>query len=85
MVIWYIFPRFGMLYWDKSGNPGLLQGRAVSHSFRNRNGNTDHVEYVLNIIQVPISLSVHWAESETLFFQKNLKHYTRWARNWQND
>jgi hypothetical protein len=21
MVIWYIFPRFGMLYYEKSGNP----------------------------------------------------------------
>jgi hypothetical protein len=22
MVIWYIFPRFGMLHQEKSGNPG---------------------------------------------------------------
>jgi hypothetical protein len=22
VVIWYIFPRFGMLYREKSGNPG---------------------------------------------------------------
>jgi hypothetical protein len=22
MVVWYMFPRFGMLYQDKSGNPG---------------------------------------------------------------
>jgi hypothetical protein len=22
VVIWYIFPHFGMLYQDKSGNPG---------------------------------------------------------------
>jgi hypothetical protein len=22
MVIWYIFPRFGLLYQEKSGNPG---------------------------------------------------------------
>jgi hypothetical protein len=26
VVIWYIFPRFGILYQDKSGNPG---GRAI--------------------------------------------------------
>jgi hypothetical protein len=23
VVIWYIFPRFGILYQEKSGNPGL--------------------------------------------------------------
>jgi hypothetical protein len=23
MVVWYIFPRFGMLYQEKSGNPAL--------------------------------------------------------------
>jgi hypothetical protein len=23
LVIWYIYPRFGMLYQEKSGNPGL--------------------------------------------------------------
>jgi hypothetical protein len=23
MVIWYIFPRFGMLHQEKSGNPGV--------------------------------------------------------------
>jgi hypothetical protein len=27
MVIWYIFPRFGMLHQEKSGNPGL--GRQI--------------------------------------------------------
>jgi hypothetical protein len=25
MVIWYIFPRFGLLYQEKSGNPGAGQ------------------------------------------------------------
>jgi hypothetical protein len=25
MAIWYIFPRFGILHQEKSGNPGLLQ------------------------------------------------------------
>jgi hypothetical protein len=25
MAIWYIFPRFGFLYQEKSGNPGLIQ------------------------------------------------------------
>jgi hypothetical protein len=24
VVIWYIFPRFGMLYLEKSGNPGFF-------------------------------------------------------------
>jgi hypothetical protein len=24
VVIWYIFPRFGKLYHEKSGNPGVL-------------------------------------------------------------
>jgi hypothetical protein len=24
VVIWYIFPRFGILYQEKSGNPGHL-------------------------------------------------------------
>jgi hypothetical protein len=24
LVIWYIFPRFGALYQEKSGNPGLI-------------------------------------------------------------
>jgi hypothetical protein len=23
VVIWYIFPRFGILYLEKSGNPGV--------------------------------------------------------------
>jgi hypothetical protein len=27
VVIWYISPRFGILYQEKSGNPGLLSGR----------------------------------------------------------
>jgi hypothetical protein len=26
MVIWYIFPRFGMLYREKSGNPASNAG-----------------------------------------------------------
>jgi hypothetical protein len=25
VVIWYIFPRFGILYQEKSGNPGLMK------------------------------------------------------------
>jgi hypothetical protein len=25
VVIWYIFPRFGIHYQQKSGNPGLMQ------------------------------------------------------------
>jgi hypothetical protein len=27
--MWYIFPRFGMLNQEKSGNPALRSGRAV--------------------------------------------------------
>jgi hypothetical protein len=29
-VIWYIFPRFGMFYPDKSGNPGCEPGPRFS-------------------------------------------------------
>jgi hypothetical protein len=25
VVIWYIFPRFGLLYREKSGNPGVIK------------------------------------------------------------
>jgi hypothetical protein len=28
MVIWYIFPRFGMLYQEKTGNPSWNQNEA---------------------------------------------------------
>jgi K+-transporting ATPase A subunit len=32
MLIWYIFPRFGMLYQEKSGNPALQSvSREESH------------------------------------------------------
>jgi hypothetical protein len=27
VVFWYIFPRFGILYHEKSGNPGGISGR----------------------------------------------------------
>jgi hypothetical protein len=29
MVIWYIFPRFGILYQEKSGNPVLKDQKTV--------------------------------------------------------
>jgi hypothetical protein len=32
MVIWYIFPRFGMLYQDKSGNPEATSDKGVEKS-----------------------------------------------------
>jgi hypothetical protein len=36
MVIWYIFPRFGMLYQEKSGNPGPRpRGQFLSKEFPN--------------------------------------------------
>jgi hypothetical protein len=30
VIIWYIFPRFGTLYQEKSGNPGE-KGKSVCH------------------------------------------------------
>jgi hypothetical protein len=32
LVIWYIFPHFGMLYQEKSGNPGPLTTTKKSSS-----------------------------------------------------
>jgi hypothetical protein len=32
MVVWYIFPRFGMLYQGKSGNPAEERKNAFSKS-----------------------------------------------------
>jgi hypothetical protein len=32
VVIWYIYPRFGILYPEKSGNPGLTRGPENDHA-----------------------------------------------------
>jgi hypothetical protein len=29
MVIWYIFPRFGILHQEKSGNPDRVRSRGI--------------------------------------------------------
>jgi hypothetical protein len=33
VVIWYIFPRFGMLYRDKPGNPVTMYIGSQKHNF----------------------------------------------------
>jgi hypothetical protein len=43
IVIWYIFPRFGMLYQEKSGNPGpnmFTHEISSCRHFLRRNGRT---------------------------------------------
>jgi hypothetical protein len=34
VVIWYIFPRFGLLCQEKSGNPAYEQSRSFPKTFR---------------------------------------------------
>jgi hypothetical protein len=34
LVIWYIFPHFGVLYQEKSGNPGPLATKIIFHDER---------------------------------------------------
>jgi hypothetical protein len=34
MVTWYVFPRFGMLYHEKSGNPGSIVAFVSTLSIR---------------------------------------------------
>jgi hypothetical protein len=36
VVIWYIFPRFGMLYQEKSGNPAADVGDALNPRIRDK-------------------------------------------------
>jgi hypothetical protein len=33
MVVWYIFPRFGMMYQEKSGNPDMSRKKDLSKIF----------------------------------------------------
>jgi hypothetical protein len=42
VVIWYIFPRFGMLYQEKSGNPGLSSGPFQIKSGKVNNSSSSH-------------------------------------------
>jgi hypothetical protein len=44
MVIWYIFPRFGMLLQEKSGNPDSVNAIVNPHGARRFLGGKKHIQ-----------------------------------------